>query len=75
MADKPTPKYKKDDVVYDRELHVQYVVDRFAYHQLNGDPWYYAKVQESGARAFIAESWLTLVERASLKKYAKGLHE
>jgi len=73
--DKPTPKYKKDDIVYDREMHVEYAIVSFAWYQLNQEVWYKAKVRESGAPVLIAESWLTLIERSTYRKRAKGLDE
>lgn len=64
MSDKTAPKYKKDDIVYDREMHIEYVIRSFAWHQLNGDAWYHAYRSDDLSYAFVCQSWLTLIKKA-----------
>lgn len=66
VNDKPTPKYRTDFIVRDRELGKDYKIIKFSYHQLNGNPWYYAVNLATNESQYICENWLTLVKRCSL---------
>ena len=62
--EKSIPKFKKGDIVRDRELGVDYTISHFDCYQLNGSVWYRAHRTMDQSYEQVCEDWLVLVQKS-----------
>ena len=63
MTEKAPPKFKDGWTVRDNELNREYSIIRYNCHQLNGEIWYIAKDTATLDHVWIAQGWLTLINK------------